>query len=51
MQTPIPNLSEDVLRRESSDQSYERGQDYYVAGAVFDVIRRGDKIVAQVDRF
>ena len=49
MQTPIPNLSEDVLRRESSDQSYERGQDYYDAGAVFDVIRRGDKIVAQAE--
>jgi uncharacterized Zn finger protein len=49
VQTPIPNLSEDLLRREASEQSYERGQEYYLAGAVWDVIRRGDKIVAQVE--
>jgi uncharacterized Zn finger protein len=49
MQPPIPNLSDATIRRESTAQSFERGQDYYHSGAVFDVVRRGDQIVAQVE--
>jgi uncharacterized Zn finger protein len=48
MQMPIPNLSEAVIRRESTAQSFERGREYHYSAAVFGVIRRGDQIVAQV---
>ena len=48
MQKPILNLTEAAIRRQSTAQSFERGRDYYLSGTVFDVIRRGDQIVAQV---
>ena len=44
----IPNLSEATIRRQSTAQSYERGQDYYRSGTVFGAVRRGNQIVAQV---
>jgi uncharacterized Zn finger protein len=46
MQKPILNLSEALIRHNSTAQSFERGQDYL--SAVFNVIWRGDQVVAQV---
>ena len=48
MQKPILNLTEAAIRRQSTAQSFERGQDYYRSSTVFGIVRRGNQIVAQV---
>lgn len=45
----IPKLSEAALRRHASAQSFERGEAYYRAGAVVDLIQRGTTLHATVE--
>lgn len=42
------DLDEDVIRQNSSPQSFERGLDYYRRGLVLSVIRRGEELRAEV---
>lgn len=42
------NFGEDVIRENSSPQSFERGLDYYGRGSVVSVIRRGEALQAEV---
>lgn len=42
------DLDEDVIRQNSSPQSFERGLDYYGRGSVLSVIRRGEELRAEV---
>ncbi len=44
----IPHLSETLIRQYCTAQSYERGRDYYLTGAVLSVTRRGEQIQAEV---
>ena len=43
-----PSISETFIRQHSTRQSYERGRDYYLSGAVLSVTRRGEQIQAEV---
>lgn len=47
--THKPNLTEAAVRRLATDQSFERGEDYYYRGAVYDVVRRGDTLHGEVE--
>ncbi|NDJ75050.1 MAG: hypothetical protein GYB65_02225 [Chloroflexi bacterium] len=42
-------LSEDIVRRNATAQSFERGEHYYAHGAVHDCVRRGMTLEAQVE--
>lgn len=44
-----PKLTELMVRGRSSPESFERGLDYYDRGAVLNVARRGDRVLAQVE--
>ncbi|SEP22998.1 Uncharacterized conserved protein, contains Zn finger domain [Halogranum amylolyticum] len=44
-----PALTEATIRDLARPQSYDRGEDYYERGAVFDVTRRGDLLQAAVE--
>lgn len=37
-------LTEEIIRALSTPQSFERGQQYYRAGAVFNTFRQGDLV-------
>jgi uncharacterized Zn finger protein len=45
----IPKLSETSIRRRSTSQSFERGQDYYKSGSVTSLIQRGNELSAKVE--
>jgi uncharacterized Zn finger protein len=45
----IPKLSEASIRRRSTSQSFERGQDYYKSGSVTSLIQRGNELSANVE--
>jgi uncharacterized Zn finger protein len=45
----IPQLSQDMIRRYASSQSWQRGEAYYHDGAVRRVIQRGELITAEVE--
>lgn len=42
-------LTENQIRSLTTSQTYSRGQDYYHAGAVGDLMRRGDTLTAEVE--
>lgn len=44
-----PKLKESDIRRLASSESYMRGEDYYKNGAVISTIRRGNRIIAEVE--
>lgn len=46
--TDFPKLTQTRIRQFASDQSFERGQDYYEAGAVVSLVLRGEKLIAEV---
>jgi uncharacterized Zn finger protein len=45
----LPNLSEDTLHRNTTAQSFERGEQYYASGVVRAAVRRGMALEAQVE--
>jgi uncharacterized Zn finger protein len=45
----LPIITESTIRQHSSEQSFERGRGYYSSGAVFDTIRRGSTLKADVE--
>lgn len=45
----LPTITEKLIRQHSSEQSFERGRDYYSSGAVFDTVRRGMTLEADVE--
>lgn len=45
---PFP-LTETMIRQRSQEQSYARGRDYYEGGAVAEMIRRGNQLMAEVE--
>jgi uncharacterized Zn finger protein len=45
----IPSLSEAIIRQQVTDQSFQRGQDYYCSGAVSALVQRGGAIQAEVE--
>ncbi|HID61346.1 MAG TPA: SWIM zinc finger domain-containing protein, partial [Anaerolineae bacterium] len=44
-----PNLTEAAIRSLATARSFSRGEEYYRAGAVLDLERRGDTLLAQVE--
>jgi uncharacterized Zn finger protein len=42
-------ISESIVHQYASHKSYLRGEEYYRAGAVIDLQRRGQSIYAQVE--
>lgn len=42
------NLTEVTIRQYASQESFQRGREYYEQGAVLSVTRRGDQLVAEV---
>jgi len=44
-----PNLTEAAIRSLTTPQSFSRGEEYYHTGAVLDLERRGDTLLAQVE--
>lgn len=46
---PLPRLSEDIVRRNATAQSFERGEQYYANGAVRAAARRGMTLQAQIE--
>lgn len=46
---PIPKLSEATIRRYASTQSFQRGETYYLEGAVTKPIERGNTLQAEVE--
>ena len=46
---PIPQLSQEMIRRYASSQSWQRGETYYYDGYVRRVIQRGNSINAEVE--
>lgn len=46
---PTPKLTEAMIRRLTSAQSFSRGKEYYQAGAVSDLTRRGNTLRAEVE--
>jgi uncharacterized Zn finger protein len=49
MDMKLAVLTETLIREESSAESFRRGQDYFDAGAVFSLIRRGEVVEAEVE--
>jgi uncharacterized Zn finger protein len=45
----IPKLSEASIRRRSTSQSLERGQDYHKSGSVTSLIQRGNELSAKIE--
>ena len=45
----IPQLSQDMIRRYASSQSWQRGEAYYHDGAVRRVVQRGNLLAAEVE--
>ena len=46
---PQPQFSEATLRSLTSGQSFSRGQEYFHSGAVVELERRGDTLLAHVE--
>jgi len=44
----IPSLSEAVIRRQATPESFSRGQSYYGDGAVLSLVQRGNVVQAEV---
>jgi uncharacterized Zn finger protein len=49
MNTPLPRITEAMIRQLTDSQSYGRGQSYYQSGAVLSLARRGNQITAEVE--
>lgn len=47
--TSLPRLTEAVISRRTTDSSFERGHDYYSEGAVLEIARRGNRLLAEVE--
>jgi len=45
----FPDLTEAAVRRLARPQSFERGENYYEKGAVFELVRRGSTLQAAVE--
>lgn len=45
----MPKISEAIIRHNSNSSSYSRGEDYYHRGAIADLKRRGNLILAAVE--
>ena len=45
----IPKLSEAVIRHHANAKSFQRGEDYYQAGAVISLTQRGDLLQSEVE--
>jgi len=45
----LPKLTEAAIRGRATDTSFERGYDYYRDGAVLEVARRGNRLLAEVE--
>ncbi|MBN1890418.1 MAG: SWIM zinc finger domain-containing protein [Thermoflexales bacterium] len=45
----IPSLNEVIIRQQATDQSFQRGRDYYRSGAVGSLVQRGSTIQAEVE--
>ena len=45
----LPDLTEAAVRRLARPQSFERGENYYEKGAVFELVRRGSTLQAAVE--
>lgn len=46
---PQPQLSEAIVRSLASAESFSRGQDYFHSGAIVELERRGDTLLARVE--
>ena len=46
---PDPKLTEALIRNLTSAQSFSRGEEYFIAGAVSDLTLRGNRLRAQVE--
>ncbi len=44
-----PAYSEAFIRAQASPESFQRGLEYYHAGSVLDLVRRGDELLAEVE--
>ena len=42
-------VTESMIRGLATDQSFERGEDYYYSSAVLDLSKRGNTLLAQVE--
>ena len=49
MTNSMPKLSEAVIRRYTTESSFQRGYSYYKQGAVLSVILRGNQLTAEVE--
>lgn len=45
----FPKLTEAAIRARASGTSFERGYDYYRDGAVLEIVRRGSRLLAEVE--
>ncbi len=46
---PLPTLTESFIRQHASADSYQRGREYRVQGAVVRLVRRGQQLQAEVE--
>lgn len=44
-----PEITEKVIRRLASGESFQRGREYFQSGAVTNLMRRGDRLLADVE--
>jgi uncharacterized Zn finger protein len=45
----VPSLSEAAIRRQTTAESFRRGENYYRRGAVISLVRRGDELQSEVE--
>jgi uncharacterized Zn finger protein len=45
----LPRLTETDIRDRATDSSFERGRDYYMDGAVLEIVRRENRLTAEVE--
>ncbi|HEY9658533.1 MAG TPA: SWIM zinc finger family protein, partial [Allocoleopsis sp.] len=45
----FPPIAEALIRRNATDKSFSRGEDYYTSGAVFDLCQRGNLLQARIE--
>jgi uncharacterized Zn finger protein len=43
------HITETVFRQYANAQSYDRGQNYFLSGSVFNIQRRGERFTAEVE--
>src|SRR3989442_264987 len=44
-----PEITEKLIRRLASGESFQRGREYFQSGAVTNLTRRGDRLLADVE--